>query len=168
MKKISKILAITLTLVILLTVTVKADSFKFNVKANKASLKPGDTVAINLNISNIDAGDLGINTLEAVLEYDYNVFEEVTQDNFQSANNWSLTYNNEDTENKGKFLAVIVASGVKENQDIGRITLKVKNSAKDTNTTVKFKNVFSNNGQTLIKEADKSIAFKVGNGRFGK
>lgn len=164
MKRTNKILLITFVLLLVLTITVKADSFKFNVTANKTSLKPGDTVEINLNISNIDAGDLGINTLEAVLEYDSNVFEEVTQSNLTSLNNWSLTYNSEDTENKGKFLAVIVASGVKENQDIGKITLKVKNSATDTNTTVRFKNVASNNGQTLIEETDKTINFKVQSG----
>lgn len=161
MRRTSKILFITFILLLLLTVTVKADSFKFNVTANKTSLKPGDTVEINLNLSDIDAGDLGINTLEAVLEYDSDVFEEVTQSSLTSLNNWSLTYNSEDTENKGKFLAVIVTSGVKENQDIGKITLKVKNSAKTTDTTVRLKNVASNNGQTLIQETDKEITFKV-------
>lgn len=164
MKKIFKLLIITtLLLAFLLPVTVKADSFNLNVTSNKTSLKQGDTVEINLNLSNINAGELGINTLEAVLEYDSNVFEEVTQSSFKSLNNWSITYNNEDTENKGKFLAVIVVAGVKENQDIGKITLKVKNSAKDTNTTVKIKNITSNNGKQLIKENDKQITFKVGN-----
>lgn len=164
MKKVVKSLFITaILLVFLLPVTVKADSFNLNVKANKTSLKPGDTVEINLNLSNINAGELGINTLEAVLEYDSNVFEEVTQSSFSSLNNWSITYNNEDTEYKGKFLAVIVVAGVKENQDIGKITLKVKSGAKDTNTTVKIKNITSNNGKQLIKENDKQVTFKVGN-----
>lgn len=162
MKKTVKLLIITILLLLLLPVTVKADSFNLNVTANKTSLKPGDTVEINLNLSNINAGELGINTLEAVLEYDSNVFEEVTQSSFSSLNNWSITYNNEDTENKGKFLAVIVVAGVKENQDIGKITLKVKNGVKDTNTTVKIKNITSNNGQELIKENDKQVTFKVG------
>lgn len=161
MKKVSKVLLVTIFLIGIFTVTVNADSFKFNVKANQTSLKPGDTVEINMNISDIDAGDLGINTLEAILEYDSNVFEEVSQSNFSSKNNWSLTYNSEDTENKGKFLAVIVTTGVKENQDIGTLTLKVKNSAQNTNTTVTLKNVASNNGETLINETDKAITFKI-------
>lgn len=165
MKKISKILLIALFILAVCQATVKADSFKFNVKANKDSLKPGDTVEINLNLSDIDAGDLGINTLEATLGYDPDVFEEVTQSSFSAVNNWSLTYNSEDTENKGKILAVIVTSGVKENQDIGKITLKVKSNAKDTNTTVTLKNVASNNGQNLINETDKAITFKVVGGQ---
>lgn len=164
MKRSQKILLIGLMLFIIFIPTmVKADSFNLNFTANKTTLKPEETVELNLNISNIDAGEEGINTLEAKLEYDTSIFEEVTQSSIQSLNNWSLTYNNEETESKGKILAVIIVSGVTQNQDIGKIKLKVKKGVNYTDTTVKLTGITSNNGQELIKENDKQVSFKVGN-----
>jgi len=162
MKKKLKILFIILILTIfLLPVSVQANSFKLNVQANKTTVKPGETVEISLNLSDINAGELGINTVEGVIEYDNTIFEEITSSNIQSLNNWSITYNNEETEYKGKFLAVIIQDGVTENQDIGKITFKVKNSAKNTNTSIKIKNILSNDGNTLIEETDKQVSFTI-------
>ena len=163
MKKHLKILfTIIILLLILLPTQVQADSFQFNATANKSNVQPGETVTITLNVSDINAGELGINTLEAYLEYDSTIFEEVTQSDIQSLNNWAITYNEEETEYKGKMLAVILQDGVTENQDIGTITLKVKNGVSYTNTTIKLKNIASNNGEELIAETDKAIPLEIG------
>ena len=117
MKKHLKILfTIIILLLILLPTQVQADSFKFNATANKNNVQPGETVTITLNVSDINAGELGINTVEAYLEYDSTIFEEVTQSDIESLNNWSITYNEEETEYKGKMLAVILQDGVTEDQ----------------------------------------------------
>lgn len=163
MKRNCKILLIALMLFLILMPTmVKADSFQFNVKANKTSLKPGDTVELTIQLANIDIGNSGINTLEGILEYDTSIFEEVSQDSIQSLNNWSFTYNNEDTQNKGRFLAAILAEGVTKDQEIAKITLKVKSGVSYTNTTIKFVEIATNNEEELIKESDKQVTFEVG------
>ena len=163
MKKHLKILfTIIILLLILLPTQVQADSFKFNATANKNNVQPGETVTITLNVSDINAGELGINTVEAYLEYDSTIFEEVTQSDIESLNNWSITYNEEETEYKGKMLAVILQDGVTEDQNIGTITLKVKNGVSYTNTTITIKNIASNNGEELITETDKNILLEIG------
>lgn len=163
MRKTIKIGVIILILMVfLMPVYVQADSFKFNATADKTQVQPGEEVVITLNLSDIDAGELGINTVEAKLSYDTNIFEEVTQEDFKSLNNWSLTYNGEETEQKGKILGVIIASGVTEDQTIGTITLKVKEGVEYQTTTVKLTNIATNNGTDIINEEDKSISLEIG------
>ncbi len=163
MRRTIKTIALFLIFMIfLMPLYAQADSFTFNVTADKTQVDPGEEVVITLNLSDIDAGELGINTVEATLSYDTNVFEEVTQEDFQSLNNWSLTYNGEDTEQKGKILGVIIASGVTEDQTIGTITLKVKEGVEYQNTTVSFTGIATNNGTDIINETDKTINLEIG------
>lgn len=163
MKKSCKILFIVLILmVLLLPIQVKAASFKFTVTPSKTNVKPAETVELTLAISDIDAGEYGINTVEGILQYDTTIFEEITSTSFQSLNNWSITYNNEDTEYKGKMLAVILQDGVKENQSIGKITFKVKPGVEYTKTTIKIKNIATNDGDAIINESDKQVTLEIG------
>ena len=164
MKKIRNIfLIIVLMSIIGIFNVAYASSFNFNTSASASTLKPGDTVVISLNISNIDVGESGINTIEAVLEYDENVFEPVLPTNFAGLNNWSITYNNEEGENKGKFVAVIVQEGVTEDQAIGNLTLKVKYEVEDQSTNVTFKNIKTNDGENEITNTDKIVTLNIEN-----
>lgn len=163
MKKLTKtVLFILIIMAILVPTKLQADSFTLNVTADKQYVEPGQAVVLSLGVADIDAGDLGINTLEAKLEYDTDIFEEVEQADINSANNWSLTYNNQETADKGKILAVIVQSGVTEDQNIGTITLKVKNGVEYTSTTIKLTGIQSNNGVNLIETSDKQVVLEVG------
>lgn len=164
MKKIKNIfLIIALMSIIGIFNVAYASSFNFNTSASASTLKPGDTVVISLNVSNIDVGESGINTIEAVLEYDENVFEPVLPTNFAGLNNWSITYNNEEGENKGKFVAVIVQEGVTEDQAIGNLTLKVKSEVEDQSTNVTFKNIKTNDGENEITNTDKIVTLNIEN-----
>ena len=163
MRRTIKIVAIIMIFMIfLMPIYVQADSFKFNAISDKTQVQPGEEVVITLNLSDIDAGELGINTVEATLSYDTNIFEEVTQEDFKSLNNWSLTYNGEKKKQKGKILGVIIASGVTEDQTIGTITLKVKEGVEYQTTTINLTNIATNNGTDIINEEDKSISLEIG------
>ncbi len=162
-KKTIEMLILILTIIAILMPThVNANSFKLNATANKNTIKEGETVTITLKLSNIDVGTLGINTVEGMISYDTNIFEEITQASFTSLNNWSLTYNGEETEYKGKILGVILASGVTEDQEIGKIKLKVKENVSFQETSIFIKNITTNDGEELIKDTDKEIKLKVG------
>ena len=143
---------------------IYAASFNFSAGASASTLKPGDTITIDLKVSSIDAGELGINTMEAFLNYDENIFEPVSQSSFSGANNWSITYNGEDGANKGKLVAVILQGGVKEDQTIGNITLKVKEGVADTESSITFTNIKSNDGTAEITTEDKAINLKIATG----
>lgn len=158
-----KIIILSLVIIVLIGMTsfVYASSFNFTLNASTNSLKPGDTVNVGLGISNIDVGESGINTIEAVLEYDENVFEPVLSNSFAGLNNWSITYNGEEGENKGKIVAVIVQEGVKEEQLIGNLTLKVKEGVGDQTTKVTFKNIKTNDGTNEITEQDQVVTLDI-------
>ena len=162
-----KFIVISIALIFLLSIVtvVNAESFSFIVSPNKTTLKPGDEFELTLKIANIDVGENGINAIEAKLQYDENIFEKVTQENITSLNNWSLTYNGEETTNKGKMLAMKLSAGEKTNQEIGKIKLKVREnltnttSTKQTNITVV--NIATNNGTSLVNETDKEIPLTI-------
>lgn len=161
MNKILKKLSIILILIVLVIITKVSYGvgFTFNPVPNVSEVNPGDTVKINLKISNIDAGQLGINTFQCVFKYDETIFEkpEIT-----SKNNWSITYNDkENSEKYGTMLAVIVASGVKTDQEIGEISLKVKRSAKGKEGNVTFSEVTTNDGKENIIDTNKTLKISV-------
>lgn len=163
MKRVKKmIISILMIIIFLIPGEVRADSFNLVVTANKTYVKAGEEVELTLKISNIDVKDPGINTVEGYLKYDNSIFEEVDTSSIESLNNWSITYNSEETEEKGKFLGVIMANGVKEDQTIGKIKLKVKSGVKYTKTTITINGITSNNGEEEIKEEDKQIVLEVG------
>lgn len=161
MKKLISVLTLIILLLLSSINYVQAAGFSFGAQASASTVEPGDTITIDLSIADIDAGELGINTIEAVLEYDKDVFEAVTPADFAGLNNWSITYNNESGENEGKFVAVIVQDGVKENQSIGRLTLKVKEGIEAQTTNVIFKGIKTNDGTTEIPTTDKTVSIKI-------
>ena len=139
--------------------TVSAASIKFTATPSATKVDAGKTITIDLKISDINAGELGINTLSCVFKYDENVFENVK---ITSKNNWSITYNDEKgNEQYGTLLAMLLSAGVKTDQEIGTITLKVKENAKGKTGNINFTKIASNDGKNDIPVADKAISIKV-------
>ena len=136
----------------------QAASFDFIANADKTEVKSGEEVTIELKVSNIDMGEKGINVIEGQLEYDNNFLENVT---LISDNNWKLTYNNEEDKLKGKFLLDKMESGIKVEEKVGEIKVKVKDKAKNGETQIKIKGIKSNDGENLIDEEDRIITLKI-------
>lgn len=141
--------------------TTKQDdfSFKFTPEVDKTVVQEKDTVTMKLKLSDIDVGEEGINTFICKLKYDENFFEDVK---ISSQNSWSITYNNEkQNEDYGKIVAVILKSGVNDNQEIGTITFKIKSKLNVKSGEIKFTEVSTNNGTTIVNETDKSIRISI-------
>jgi len=140
MKKM-KLLVLTVILVLLLgsisIVKAETNSLNFTPEPSTKTLKEGEEIAITLKVSDIKMGDDGINTFGGKLVYDENIFEKVKNANFISQNNWSVVYNDEETDKKGTFLATI-NSGAKTDQTIATLKLKVKTNLKSTTTKIQF------------------------------
>ena len=156
------ILIITMILMVISSNFSNAYSFKFEAIADKSSIAQGDTVTITFSVNDIDAGEYGINTLDAMFHYDKNVFEKVETKSFKSINNWTINYNDDYREDEGKILGLIMVAGVKENQDICKVTLKVKNNTNINETKIIIKDIETNNGKDVISEVNKEINFKIG------
>lgn len=134
-------------------------SFKFSPEVDKTVVQEKDTVTMKLKLSDIDVGEEGINTFICKLKYDENFFEDVK---ISSQNDWSITYNNEkQNEDYGKIVAVILKSGVNDNQEIGTITFKIKSKLNVKSGEIKFTEVSTNNGTKVVNETDKSIRISI-------
>ena len=159
MRRVKKLLVLTIGMILLWgsLLSVKASSFQFDIILEEKQIKPGDTIRIDMQVSNIDAID-GINVVEADLEYDETVFESVT---FVDSNRWSITYNNEVSDLKGKFVASKLVEGVTEQEKIGQIQLKLKNDAKEQETEIRINHITSNDGTEFMDEGSRIIKVKI-------
>ena len=157
------ILVIMLGVMLASTVNAATNSFKAELSASSTSLKPGDEITLTLKVSDIKMGDDGINAVEGTIKYDTNVFEAITQTSITSESGWSTTYNGETSNSlNGKFLAVNLSAGTKEDTKILIVKLKVKQDvAKTTETQIDFVDVTSNDGVDLVNVGTKSVKLKV-------
>ena len=158
--KIKKIVILLLIITVILgmsiTVKAKADSYKISLNPDKTTLKPGDTITISLNASEIDieSGDKGIGSYEGTIEYDTNIFENLKM------------LGNDDWErpsiNDGMFTSVR-ADGecVSNDQELATITLTVKSDAKEGQTTIKVKDFGASNALSNIATNDVSLTVEV-------
>ena len=154
-----KIVIGILTLVFLLVMQnfIFAASFKFEAIPNKTEVQQGDTVELTFVISEINIGTAGMNAIEAQLEYDTSIFEEVKSDNIQGLNEWTYKYN---PKNK-KLLGYIYSMGVDVKEEIFKISFKVKDKSKLTETEIKINNITTNDGEKLITTDNQSKKIKI-------
>ena len=156
------ILTITISMLITGVNAESGHAFKATVAPTTSTIKPGEEVTISVNISDINMGTNGINTVEGKIEYDKTIFEEVKSSNVQSFSNWTTTYNDESSTLNGKFLSVNLSAGVKESVKIFSITFKAKQDiTKTTSTQIKFNEITSNDGTDLISAGSKSVNITV-------
>lgn len=153
MKKFS-ISLIILLFSILVFNSVYASSFNFTATPNLKEVAPGEEVLITLKVSDIDAGEEGINVVETNLEYDKDIIESIE---FVDKNNWKSTYNPTEGDLYGKLLYTKMVIGVKDDQDIGALKIKIKNNLDNFVTDIKLLQVTSNDGYTLMNCGDKKI-----------
>jgi len=151
-RKIFTLLAIELLIMIILSTKVfAAESFLVNAKASADTLNPGDTLTVNISVSDIDV-EKGLGTLGGTLGYDKAVFEEVKAKNLKSGEDWeSVTYN----ADNGKFVT-LTSSGetLKTDTEVFTITLKVLDTAKEGKTTIKLSDLNSSDGEKDLYTAD--------------
>lgn len=137
--------------------TYAAITFKAGLTSNTTSANPGDEISVVMNFNNLNEITTGLNAYEGVLEYDKDVFEPVTTSNFSSLNNWdSISFN----ENTGHFLSA-KNDGITSQEDIVKITLKVKSDSKIGNTTISIKNIQASEGISDLSTDDVSISIDV-------
>ena len=164
-KKILMIIILTTMMMLGANVYAAGNSFKATVTPTTGTLKPGEEITITVAVSDINMGENGINALESTIKYDSNIFESVKASDIQSFNNWSTTYNDEASSLNGKFLAVNLSAGIKEDMNIQSVTFKVKEDIAQTTTTqIDFKDVTSNDGKDLVNVGTKSVKLTINAG----
>lgn len=156
------ILATIIALIFIISSSyVNALGFKFTATPNKTTVEPGGEIEVTLDISNIDLGENGMNTIEGILQYDHSIFEEIKSSNITALNGWGITYNDEKNDLNGKFLGILFSDGVKNDQSIAKIKFKVKSDIEDQNTKIVIKKIATNDGTNPVEEVDKTVNIKI-------
>mgnify|MGYP001049847298 FL=1 len=131
-KRIFKLMTIFLFSLICLGAVEASSKLETKVISNKTEIKGGEVVELTLAFDHFEDIKKGINAYKGTLEYDKNIFENITQANFINQNNWeSLKYNLQNNE-----WVAIRKVGAKIGEDVVKIKLKVKENVSATKTEI--------------------------------
>ena len=154
MKKLRLIIALSIIMVSL-TGIVSASSFDVDAKPNEIVAKQGENIEIKVDLKDIDMKEKGINTLEGYITFDEDVIENVE---LETKNDWQIEYNKDSNSDLyGKFLMVKDIEGIKENEEVLTLKIKVKDKVKKEGTKVVLKDLTSNDGDSLVNIGNKEI-----------
>ena len=154
MKKLRLIIALSIIMVSL-TGIVSASSFDVDAKPNEIIAKQGENIEIKVDLKDIDMKEKGINTLEGYITFDEDVIENVE---LETKNDWQIEYNKDSNSDLyGKFLMIKNVDGIKENEEVLTLKIKVKDKVKKENTKIVLKDLTSNDGDSLVNIGNKEI-----------
>ena len=154
MKKLRLIMALSIIMVSL-TGIVSASSFDVGVNPTEVTAKQGESIEVKVDLKDIDMKEKGINTLEGYINFDEDVIESVE---VETKSDWQIEYNKDNNSDLyGKFLMVKDIEGIKENEEILTLKIKVKDKVKKESTKVVLKDLTSNDGENLVNIGNKEI-----------
>lgn len=154
MKKLRLIIALSIIMVSL-TGIVSASSFDVGVNPTEVTAKQGESIEVKVDLKDIDMKEKGINTLEGYITFDENVIENVE---LETKNDWQIEYNKDSNSDLyGKFLMVKDIEGIKENEEVLTLKIKIKDKIKKESTKVVLKDLTSNDGDNLVNIGNKEI-----------
>lgn len=154
MKKLRLITALGIIMVSL-TQIVSASSFDVVVNPTQITTKQGESIEVKVDLKDIEMKERGINTLEGYINFDEDVIENVE---VETKNDWQIEYNKDSNSDLyGKFLMVKDIEGIKENEEILTLKIKVKDKVKKESAKVVLKDLTSNDGENLVNIGNKEI-----------
>lgn len=154
MKKLRLIIALSIIMVSL-TGIVSASSFDVGVNPTEVTAKQGESIEVKVDLKDIDMKEKGMNTLEGYINFDEDVIENVE---VETKNDWQIEYNKDSNSDLyGKFLMVKDIEGIKENEEVLTLKIKVKDKVKKESTKVILKELTSNDGENLVNIGNKEI-----------
>ena len=152
-----------LAIIILFSKTVKAESkVEMQLTSSDTKLIAGQSVEITLSITNIDAGN-GIDAIVGKINYDENVFEEITDEELDGQNKWNVQIYNPNT----RLFTISKSSKVNKNSDVLKITFKVKEGVTAENAKISISDIVVSGGSVArggtgdIKVSETSITIKA-------
>lgn len=158
-KKFLKITIVAVLIIAMLNGIVNAFSFTATMTPSSTNVDPSAEFTIEVKVSNLDVGEKGINTLEAVLDYDTDVFEEIIDSSIDGINTWKSSYNAET-----KKILMHTEEFVKAEEQVFQITFKAKSDVEDgTVGEIKLTNIVASNSESDITASDVSTSITIGN-----
>ena len=156
-KKLGIVLVIGLVLIYLMAINVFGYSYTTSLVPDKTSVAKGDSVVVTIKLSGIDAGN-GLFNFSAVLNYDTEVFEEVTQASFEASqdNGWTVSY-----DQSTKKMLFENTRLVTTEQNIGTITLRAKSEVSASSATIGLTEITASNDADSIPGTDISTTVQI-------
>lgn len=151
-------LLVVMLFIIVCPYIVSAREIEMN--TDKTEIKAGDTVTISIKIKNVGIEE-GVNSIQGHLIYSKDDWEQVRLEDIKSKNNWSITYNNEETESEGKFILINFGLGETEEQELAQITLKSKTRMISKNSEIKLSELYTTDGERMIELEDEVKQIKI-------
>ena len=161
MKKISvSILLILIILTVLATSVFAADlSITYTLDKPTVTEKLGATVQVVLGVNDIDATTEGINAIEGKITYDEQLIESV--DVVSAGNNWSVSYNKRENDEKKGKVVISNMNAVKEAQPIAKLMITLKTDATVKTGKVTLSDLTTSYGSTATSPVTKTITINV-------
>lgn len=130
-------------------------TMKVALSSTTTTVSKGQEVTVLVGISDVNVGD-GINTFQATLNYDTDVFTSV---NIEGTNDWvKQTYNS----SKGIFILTYTNMLTSKEQGIAKITFKVKEDTTKTTGKISLTSIEAANPDAKATPSDASITIKIG------
>lgn len=165
MKKIiAQIITIVFVLAIL-TSSIYAASFTATLTSNKSTVRPGDEIELTFAVKDINMEGGISSSILGKLVYNEDIFEPVTKKNFSMlVDGYIGGYNNEETEQKGNFIAII-SDNITEAEPVFKIKLKVKEGISNQSATVTISQITTTPevGEEIVGAQDASVIVNISN-----
>lgn len=139
-----KLLAIVIAASFLVSAECWAAGNTIALKVDKNDLQAGDEITVSADLS----GEDEVYAITATLQYDQNVFEPISDDNFTIAESESISYNAENNQ-----FGIINQSGEIEDA-LFEVHLRVKDDANVGNTNIALTNIQSSDGNRKTEYSD--------------
>ena len=156
MKKLSTISLIVgfIFLIGMSSVVFAADAATLKATPDKTTIKPGEELKVVLSLTNYDQENAPtITSISTKINFDTNIFEEITQNDISS--DFLAVYKDGDENHE---LNVVSTSGIAENSEIATITFRAKSNITSTTSQITFKdNTIGEN-----KISDTPITITIG------
>lgn len=141
-------------------------SFNLIASPEEKRVKAGETVEITLSVKDINVGETGLNSVVGFLGYNEALFDsmeiEGVNNKAKGKANWAIELNKrKDHKLYGKFCIYTMEEGVKDEQDVVKMTLKLKKDLKPQTTKVTFTELASSDGEIEVPEEDRAVTIII-------
>ena len=145
--KIKFFITIALVFVMLLsmsTFSLSGEEYSvFIALKSSSTLNKGEIVTVNVTLIDINAGN-GIDVIVAKLNYDTNVFQMLTPNDFNSNTGWKVSY-----APNSNILTAINKNKITQNQTVFHIRFKIKSEINIDTTTISLQNIMVSGGRII-------------------
>ena len=156
-RRINVIAIVFITMLALSTnVNAATDSYKVSLSADHSQVHIGDEIKLTVSLSDIaiESGEKGIGAYGCNIEFDSSIFEYTSTEGTEK---WDEPF----YESKKIIGTTKDGKVVNTAQDIGTITLKVKENATLGDTTIKLTNFSASNAVSEIETSDTSVKVTI-------